>query len=548
MTPAGTICYEGAAPVETLQDVRRTLTGAAVLLLVGAAVAPFTASSAAMRRETTVPPAVGAKAPEASAPTAWGPTRAEVRHARRLVGAMALRELAGQVVVAGYRGTGSPARLVRRLHLGGVVPVADNIIDGDQLTAVVASVQRAARGRGYPAFVGIDQEGGNVVRVREATRFPAYMSTGAARRTDLTRLAAAAGAREMRGLGFTAVLAPVADVTRGLRDPAIGTRSASGFPHIAAEQVVAAQTGIADAGMIGTLKHFPGHGSVTVDSHVGLPVLTSSLDRLRRHDLVPFVAGIEAGASAVMVGHLDVRAIDSGVPASLSRKVVGGLLRGELAFRGLVLTDALSMQAVSRRYGPARAAVRALHAGVDVVLMPADTRAARDGILAALRDGRLPRSRVEAAATRMVALLLHVRHSDVDPLPLGGSRNVSARLSRAALTSVSGPCSGRLVGGHVRVSGPASAVGAFEAAAARRGLLTGRGVRVVLATGRRATGGVVVAVDRPEVLGRSSAPVRLATYGVTGGAMDALVAFLLGSGTAPGRLPVRALGIPRDGC
>jgi beta-N-acetylhexosaminidase len=524
-------------------------TGAAVLLLVGAAVAPPGLSSAATTREATAPRVVRVEARTAPEPLVWGPTRAEVRHARRLVEALSLRELSGQVVVAGYRGTGSPARSVRRLHLGGVVPVAANITDAAQLGAVVASVQLAARGRGYPAFVGIDQEGGNVVRVREATRFPAFMSTGAARRTDLTTRAAAASAREMRGLGFTAVLGPVADVTRGPRDPVIGTRSASGFARLAAEQVVAAETAIAEAGMIGTLKHFPGHGSVTVDSHLALPVLGASLEKLRRRDLVPFADGIAAGASAVMVGHLDVRAVDPGVPASLSRKVVGGLLRDELGFRGLVLTDALSMRAVSGRYGPAPAAVRALRAGVDVVLMPADARAARDGILAALRDGRLSRSRVETAATRMVALLLHVRHAEVQPLALGGSRDISARLSRAALTSVSGPCSGRLVGGHVRVAGPASAVAAFETAAARRGLLTGRGTRVVLVTsGPSGRGGVVVALDRPEVLARSDAPIRLATYGVTGGAMDALVAFLLGARPAPGRLPVRARRLPRTGC
>ena len=207
-----------------------------------------------------------------------GPTHTEVRHARDLVDRLSLAQLAGQVVVAGYRGTGSPAGLVRRLHLGGVVPVAENITSSGQIRAVIEAVQQAVRGRGYPAFIGVDQEGGTVVRVRDAaTRFPSFMSAGAARDAALTRRAATAGAREMRGLGFTSVLAPVADVTRGPADPVIGTRSASGFPLLAAEQVVAAQHGIADAGVIGTLKHFPGHGSVTVDSHRALPVLRTRL-------------------------------------------------------------------------------------------------------------------------------------------------------------------------------------------------------------------------------------------------------------------------------
>jgi beta-N-acetylhexosaminidase len=462
---------------------------------------------------------------------------------------LTLAELAGQVVVAGYRGTGSPAASVRRLHLGGIVPVADNIVSAEQMRRVNASVQTAVRGRGYPALIGIDQEGGTVVRIRDAaTRFPAFMAAGAAGDPRLTRAAARSNAREMGGLGFTSVLAPVADVTRGPRDPVIGTRSASGFPRVAAAQVVAAEQGIADAGMIGTLKHFPGHGAVTVDSHRALPVLRTPLAELRRTALLPFRRGIEAGASAVMVGHLDVRAVDPHVPASLSRKVVHGLLRGDLGFRGVVMTDALSMAAVSRHWSSARAAARAVNAGVDVVLMPADAAAARAGIMDAVRDGRLPRTRLEAAATRLVALLLHVRHADVAPASLGAGGRVSGRLSAAALTSVSGRCQGRLVGGHVRVTGPAEAVALFRAAARRHGLGLGRGTRVLLATDRPANAGVVVALDRPDLLARSHAPVRLATYGATPGAMDALVGHLVGEQGAPGRLPVRVAGLPRNGC
>ena len=526
--------------------VRRPITGAAALLLAGAALATTTPAEASPMRDRPAPTEV--RKPVPPPPTTWGPTRAEVRHARDLVRRLPLAQQAGQVIVAGYHGTGSPAGQVARLHLGGAVPVAENITSSTQTRAVNASVQRVVRGRGYPAFIGIDQEGGTVVRIRDAaTRFPSFMSTGAARDPRLTRRVAAANAREMRGLGFTSVLAPVADVTRGPADPVIGTRSASGFPRIAAAQVVAAQAGIADAGMIGALKHFPGHGSVTVDSHQALPVLRTPLAELRRTALVPFRRGIEAGASAVMVGHLDVRAVDPHVPATLSRKVVTGLLRRELGFRGVVMTDALSMRAVSKRYGSAKAAARAVYAGVDVVLMPVDARAARSGIVAAVRDGRLPRSRLAAAATRMVALLLHVKHADATAAPLGSGAALSAQLSAEALTSVAGPCSGRLVGGRVRVSGPADAVAAFRTAGARHGLAFGRGTRVVLASsGRPARAGVLVALDRPDLLARSTAPVRVATYGATPGAMDALVGFLVGSRPAPGILPVRVPGLSTD--
>jgi beta-N-acetylhexosaminidase len=526
--------------------VRRPLTGAAALLLTGAALATPTPAVASVPIPDRVPVHRVRAAP---VQTSWGPTRAEVRHARDLVRALPLSQLAGQVIVAGYHGTGSPAALVARLHLGGAVPVAENITSAAQIRAVNASIQRVVRRRGYPAFIGVDQEGGTVVRIREATSFPAFMSTGAARDPGLTRRTAAATGREMRGLGFTSVLAPVADVTRGPADPVIGTRSASGFPRLAAAQVVAAQAGLADAGMIGTLKHFPGHGSVTVDSHQTLPVLRTPLRVLRRTALVPFRRGIRAGASAVMIGHLDVRAVDPRVPASLSRKVVTGLLRRQMGFQGVVMTDSLSMGAIVHRYGSAKAAALAVNAGVDIVLMPADARAARTGIVDAVRAGRLPRTRLEAAATRMVALLLHEQHARVAPAPLGSSTTLSARLSAEALTSVAGPCSGRLVGGHVRVTGPEPAVSFFRAAATAHGLALGRGTRVVLVSrGRPARAGVLVALDRPDLLAGSKAPVRLATYGSTPGAMDALVGFLVGSQPAPGTLPVTVPAIPRTGC
>ena len=488
---------------------------------------------------------------QAARPTSWGPTRSEVRRARDLVGRLPLSQLAGQVIVAGYHGTGSPAALVSRLHLGGAVPVAENITSSAQVRAVNASVQRAVRGRGYPAFIGIDQEGGTVVRIRDAaTRYPSFMSAGAARDPRLTRRVAAAGAREMRGLGFTSVLAPVADVTRGPADPVIGTRSASGFPRLAAVQVVAAQAGLADAGVIGALKHFPGHGSVTVDSHQALPVLRTSLPELRRTALVPFRRGIEAGASAVMVGHLDVRAVDPHVPASLSRKVVTGLLRGELGFRGVVMTDALSIGAGSKRYGSAKAAARAVNAGVDVVLMPADARAAP--------------SRDRGCGPRRPAA----------PSPAGRRRHSVRRPAPARAARRRGPAPARLRGlpcphgspprpsrrSPVRARAGSSAA---TCACPARPTPSRRSGRPPPGTGSgsgTAPEWCWPPVADPPVLGCSSPSTGRTSWRAARrpsgwrrtarapGAMEALVGFLLGTRPAPGKLPVTVPAIPRTGC
>ncbi len=505
--------------------------------------------------------------------TGWGPTRAEIRAARRKVGTLTLPERAGQVIVASYAGTRAPTALVDRLHLGGIIVLGGNVAGPDQIRSSNRAVQRAAAraGRTWPVLVSVDQEGGLVARATSAmTRFPAFMTAGAAGRPGLTRAAYAASGAELAGLGFTMDLAPDADVTSGPADPTIGSRSAGSRPAEVAEQVTAAARGFAASGLVPVVKHFPGHGSVTANSHYTLPVQPRSLAALRKRDLVPFAARVRQGTPAAMVAHLDVRAVDPGVPSSLSGKVVTGLLRHDLGFRGLAFTDALNMGAVTSRFDSAQSAVRALRAGEDVVLMPPRPAAARAGIVAAVKDGRLSQSRLDQAAIRQVALLLHQQHAGLHPRAPGSSRAVSHRLSAAGITVVRGACAGRLVRRRVHPTGPPEAVAGFEAAARTAGLRLAahdkptrrkpagthqrkRAARITTLrlVGRGdapAHGDVVVATDTPYVLGRSRAHVKIATYGETPGAMRALVDVLLGHAHAPGHLPVPVAGVPRDGC
>jgi beta-N-acetylhexosaminidase len=487
--------------------------------------------------------------------TGWGPTRAEIDRARRLVGRLSLPDLAGQVIVARYQGTGAPLRMVRRLHLGGVIVFDDNVSTASGLRHSLDQLQRGARhaGRRWPVLVGVDQEGGIVERLEgPVTRYPAFMTAGAARDPALTRAAYAGMGRELAGLGINLDFAPDADVTSGPGDPTIGSRSAGSFPRLVAHQATAAAKGFTDAGVIPVVKHFPGHGSVPANSHLELPVQHKSLRELRRTDLVPFAAAVEAGAPAVMVGHLDVRAVDPRVPSSLSRPVITGLLRRDLGFDGLVLTDALNMRAITDRYGSARASVAALRAGADVLLMPPSPRTARRAVVRAVRHGRLDRGRLTQAAVRQVALLLHQRADGDQGARPGSARAESRRLSAAGVTVVAGACSGRLVGPSVRARGSDSAARAFRVAARGAGLrLGGPGATTVAFTGYAdpaRTADVVVATDTPYVLADSDAPVKIALYGDTPGAMHALVRVLLGKAPAPGKLPVRVPGVERRGC
>ena len=344
--------------------------------------------------------------------------------------ALPLRDLAGQVIVAGYAGTAAPTDLVDDLHLGGVIAFEENVTSAEQVRRSNAAVQRSARadGRRWPVFVSVDQEGGIVQRMAGVlTDFPAFMSAGAAHDPALTRAAARAMGAELVGLGFTTGFAPDGDVTIGPADPTIGSRSPGSGARLVSRQVVAAARGLDDAGALPVVKHFPGHGSVPSDSHLGLPVQERSLAQLLRRDLRPFAAAARAGVTAVMVGHVDVRDVDPGVPSSLSKPLVTGVLRERLGFDGLVVTDALTMGAVQAEYSPAQSAVAAIRAGADVLLQPVSAAQARAGLVDAVRSGRLEASgcaRPRRAWSRPCC-------TSSAPLPLGGPGVRGARLDAA---------------------------------------------------------------------------------------------------------------------
>jgi beta-N-acetylhexosaminidase len=548
-------------PMKVMRALSLALTAALLAGCAGSGQAapsptPATPSAPGPTPATAAPTSTAEAAPPT---TGWGPSVAEWDEAGRLVGAMDTAGRAGAVIVATYSGTQPPTDLVRDLGLAGVILLGENVprqddgtVDAAVLAKRLAGLQEADE-RPYPLVVAVDQEGGPIARVgRPATVFPPAMALGAADAPSLARAAAAASGAELRALGFTMVFAPVADVTSGADDPTIGVRSPGSDPALVARIATAELAGYTDAGIVGVQKHFPGHGSVPADSHVDLPVQAAAPDVLAQRDLVPFAAAVQAGATAIMVAHIDVRALDPGVPSSLSAPVVTGLLRSDLGFSGLVVTDALNMGAVDDRFGPGDAAVAALAAGVDLLLMPTDPAAARDAVVAAVDDGRLDPARLEEAARRVVAVQLH--QAAAGPAPgldvLGTSAPLSAQVSAAALTllpGVSGSCLAPSVGASVRVSGGTEQDRArFTLAAARAGVAVGSGPLVVLLgrPGSSGDGDVVVALDTPYGLGASRATTaRVALFGRTDAAFDALLAVLTGRAAAGGRLPVVVPGI-----
>ena len=309
---------------------------------------------------------------------------------------------------------------VSTYHLGGYVLFGRDFQDaaGADLTAeqvqeTIAADQSAAKeDTGISLLIGVDEEGGRVARVSDklgTTAFDPMASYGAAGDTEAVRQIGATIAQEISSFGFNVDFAPVADVVTNPDNTEIGDRSFSSDPAVAAQMVTAMVEGLQQNGVASCLKHFPGHGSTKADSHKGASVTERTLDELRETELLPFSSGIEAGATMVMVSHMSAPNVTGDeTPCDLSPAVVTDLLRGELGYRGVVITDSHEMGAITEYYSPGEAAVKALSAGCDIILMPQDLKQAAQGVLDALADGTLTVERVDESVLRILILKLRM--------------------------------------------------------------------------------------------------------------------------------------------
>ncbi len=321
-----------------------------------------------------------------------------------------LRRLAGQLLSVGFDGTTAPNDLVERIaasEVGGVVLFRPNVVDPAQVAALVRAL-RAAAPDDLPLIVSVDQEGGLVQRVRApATVWPPMLSVGAA--GDPSRAAAVGRAlgEELAALGIGWNFAPVLDVHTNPANPVIGNRAFGTTPESVTAQALAFWRGLRGAGLVGCGKHFPGHGDTRTDSHHDLPVVDHDLERLRRVELAPFAAAIAAGAEALMTAHVLYPALDPDRPATLSRRIATDLLRGELGFAGVLVSDDLGMKAVADRHTIEDIATGAVDAGVDhlIIREPATRqRAAFEALVRAAEARPDFRARVEASAARFAEL------------------------------------------------------------------------------------------------------------------------------------------------
>jgi beta-N-acetylhexosaminidase len=272
---------------------------------------------------------------------------------------------------------------------------------------MAAFLNRMQRMSKLPLLVGGDFERGASMRVAGTAKYPHMMAYGAAHDPGLTRALGVATAAEARALGVNWVFAPVADVNSNPDNPIINIRSFGEDPELVAANVKAFIEGAHSdrkQPVLVTVKHFPGHGDTNVDSHIGLAILPADRARMNTVELVPFKAAISAGVDSVMTAHMAVPAIEpQEIPATVSSNVLTGLLRKDLAFDGLIVTDAMDMQGLTTRFPGGEAAVRALEAGADMLLMPPNPDEVIRSVAAAIQSGRLTRKRIEASALKVLA-------------------------------------------------------------------------------------------------------------------------------------------------
>jgi beta-N-acetylhexosaminidase len=344
-------------------------------------------------------------------------------HARRVLARMSLREKVGQLFwIHAYGahahdttfaeqnqtdyGVDTAAQVVEKYKLGGVLYFAwaGNTSHPEQTAALSDGLQDVAlQDTGIPLSLSIDQEGGIVQRLLSpATVFPGNMALGATRDQQLAAAQWQAIGKEMRAVGVNTNFAPVADTNTNPRNPVIGVRSFGEDPDLVGQLAATATREMEAENVSATLKHFPGHGDTEVDSHLGLPVVTYDRETLETIHLAPFAKAITEDPDAIMTAHIIVQAIDPDLPATLSRDVLTGLLRREMGYDGLIVTDSLDMGAARERWSDAEVPVLAFNAGADVLLNPPDMDVAYNAVLDAVRSREISRRRLDASVLRIL--------------------------------------------------------------------------------------------------------------------------------------------------
>lgn len=358
---------------------------------------------------------------------------------------LSLREKVGQMLMFAFHGTTFNDQLetfAKEFHLGGVVSFARNIVSTSQTAKLNEDIYNNFA---IPPFIAIDQEGGPVLRVMSGiTHLPAAMALssskfGREKIKEISRIVA----EELRHLGFNVNFAPVGDVNNNPKNPVINSRSFSDDPYVVADCVKNAFLGFQEGGILPTVKHFPGHGNTSVDSHVGLPVVDASIEEIHKTELIPFIEAIKAGIDGVMISHILYKNIDDALPSTLSKKVVNDLLIDKLGFNGLIVTDSLTMAAVYNRYSIEEIIDYSVNAGIDVLVFCgkadlAEQRFIYEKFVELVESGRIPIDRVNKSVEKILKLKEKYCKKDIDlgKINLDINNELSCEIQEKSITVV----------------------------------------------------------------------------------------------------------------
>ncbi|MCA1012764.1 beta-N-acetylhexosaminidase [Halobacillus halophilus] len=296
--------------------------------------------------------------------------------------------------------------MISQNQVGGVILLGRNVESAPQLRDLVDSIRQANATNPTPLFLGIDEEGGRVSRIPDSAimNLPASKKIGDTIDTELARHTGRLLAEKVKAFGFNMNFAPVLDIVNNPSNQVIGDRSFGETPERVKNMGIPAMQAIQSERVIPVVKHFPGHGNTSVDSHYDLPVVEESIEELRDFEWVPFQTAVEQGADAIMTAHILFPELDQQYPATLSKTIITGILREQLDFNGLVITDDMAMGAISNNYGTSEAAVLSIQAGADMVLLT-DTsqfQNVKDSLIKAVRDGQIPESQLNTSVTRIL--------------------------------------------------------------------------------------------------------------------------------------------------
>lgn len=326
------------------------------------------------------------------------------------VDSMSLEEKVGQMIFGGIEGvelSEKSREMIREDKVGGIIFFKDNLVNANQIVTLLNSIKAENMQQQYPLFLGIDQEGGRVTRIPELSNLPTNKQIG---KKDNPALAFQLGellGKQLNAFGFNLDFAPVLDVDSNPNNPVIGDRSFGSDPKLVSELGISTMKGLQSENVISVIKHFPGHGDTEVDSHIELPIVSKNMKELQALEFIPFQNALKSGADVVMIGHILLPEIDANKPSSISNVVITKILREQLKYEGVVMTDDMTMKAILDNYEIGEAAVEAVKAGNDIVLIAHDyekVKRAIQAILEAVQNEEIKVEQIDRSVERILQL------------------------------------------------------------------------------------------------------------------------------------------------